>query len=84
MSFKGFRFEQGLGSTFFSTILVAVVVSCVGAFSVLSDFGPGPRFGDTSDLIESERSTLSRFLNVMSFKGPETERNTTDMKVKGE
>ena len=31
------------------------------------------------DLIQDERSTLSCFLEVISFKGPEAERSTTDM-----
>jgi hypothetical protein len=77
MSFKGFRFEQSLPSGFATTILV--VVSCVGAFSMISDFLAGPALDDASDMID-ERSTLSRFLNVISFKEPEAERNTTDMK----
>jgi hypothetical protein len=76
MSFKGFRFEQGLVSA-------SGLVSCVESAGCKLDIFERPAAGtlgfDAFDLVLDERSTLSCFLKVISIKGPEAERNTTDM-----
>jgi hypothetical protein len=59
-----------------------LVSSVESAGSKLEDFerpATGTLWLHAFDLIQDERSTLSCFLEVISFKGPEAERNTTDM-----